>query len=79
MSVHVLLKFLTLTETSRPQLAYTAQPLINKLKAFLLELYEGFTFVASQMHINIKNCIFFIDILLNNHLLKCLALFGPMR
>ena len=65
------LEFLNLEERS----AYTEKELERKilddLQKFLLELGQGFSFVARQKRINIDNEHYYIDLLFYNIYLKC--------
>ncbi len=48
--------------------------LITNLQAFLLELGNGFSFVARQRRILIEDDEFFVDLVLYNRLLRCFVL-----
>lgn len=65
------LEFLELEEKN----AYTEKELeirmLDKLQKFLLELGQGFSFVARQKRITIDNDHFYIDLLFYNIYLKC--------
>jgi predicted nuclease of restriction endonuclease-like (RecB) superfamily len=50
------------------------QLLINNLQTFLLELGNGFSFVARQKYIRVDDEDFFIDLVFYNYLLKCFVL-----
>jgi predicted nuclease of restriction endonuclease-like (RecB) superfamily len=50
------------------------QRLIDNLQAFLLELGNGFSFVARQKYIRAENEDFFIDLVFYNFILKCFVL-----
>ena len=50
------------------------QEIINKLEHFLLELGNGFTFVARQKRISFDEKHFRIDLVFYNRLLKCFVL-----
>ena len=50
------------------------QLLINNLQTFLLELGNGFSFVARQKHIRAGEEDFFIDLVFYNYILKCFVL-----
>ena len=68
------LEFLDLDETK----GYTEQEMENRImdrmQKFLLELGQGFTFVARQKKLNIENSRFFIDLLFYNIYLNCYVL-----
>jgi predicted nuclease of restriction endonuclease-like (RecB) superfamily len=71
----VLLEFLGLPETGRLLEADLEQGLMNKLQSFLLELGNGFAFVARQQRISTDTKDFYIDLVFYNYLLKCFVLF----
>jgi hypothetical protein len=50
------------------------QLLINNLQTFLLELGNGFSFVARQKYIRAGEEDFFIDLVFYNYILKCFVL-----
>jgi predicted nuclease of restriction endonuclease-like (RecB) superfamily len=50
------------------------QRLIENLQAFLLELGNGFSFVARQKHIRAEDENFYIDLVFYNFILKCFVL-----
>ncbi|MCU0340748.1 MAG: DUF1016 domain-containing protein, partial [Spirosomaceae bacterium] len=49
--------------------------IITHLQDFLLELGNGFSFVARQKHIHLDGDEFFIDLVFYNRLLQCFVLF----
>jgi predicted nuclease of restriction endonuclease-like (RecB) superfamily len=49
--------------------------IISNLQAFLLELGNGFSFVARQKRIHIDGDDFFIDLVFYNRLLQCFVVF----
>jgi predicted nuclease of restriction endonuclease-like (RecB) superfamily len=57
--------------------------LLDHLQEFLLEMGKGFCFVARQCRITFENEHYYIDLLLYNRKLKCLAavdlILGPFR
>lgn len=67
----MILEFLGL----KPQAAYYEKDLENALitnmQSFLLELGNGFSFVARQKRIQIENDEFFVDLVFYNRLLRC--------
>lgn len=71
----VLLEFLGLPETGRLLESDLEQGLMNKLQSFLLELGNGFAFVARQQRISTDTKDFYIDLVFYNYLLKCFVLF----
>lgn len=48
--------------------------LMNNLQKFLLELGQGFSFVAKQYKITVDNLHFFIDLVFYHRILKCFVL-----
>jgi predicted nuclease of restriction endonuclease-like (RecB) superfamily len=62
----------------KPQAAYyekdLEQALISNMQAFLLELGNGFSFVARQKRIQIEDDEFFIDLVFYNRLLRCFVI-----
>ena len=68
------LEFLGLPEHSVYSESQLEQELIDKLEHFLLELGNGFTFVARQKRISFDDKHFWIDLVFYNRLLKCFVL-----
>lgn len=70
----MMLEFLSLT----PQTTYYEKDLenaiITHLQSFLLEMGDGFTFVARQKRILLEDDEFFIDLVLFNRLLHCFVI-----
>lgn len=70
----MILEFLGL----KPQATYyekdLEQGLISNIQSFLLELGNGFSFVARQKRLQIEEDDFFIDLVFYNRLLKCFVL-----
>jgi len=70
----MVLEFLGLT----PQAAYyekdLEQGLISNMQSFLLELGNGFSFVARQQRIHLEEDDFFIDLVFYNRLLRCFVI-----
>ena len=50
------------------------QALIDKLRDFLLELGNGFSFVHRQYRISTETKYFYVDLVLYNYILKCFLL-----
>jgi predicted nuclease of restriction endonuclease-like (RecB) superfamily len=75
----MMLEFLGL----KPQAAYYENDLeaalITHLQEFLLELGNGFTFVARQRRILLEDDEFFIDLVFYNRLLRCFVIFELKR
>lgn len=68
------LEFLGLPEHTVYSESQLEQELIDKLEHFLLELGNGFTFVARQKRISFEDKHFWIDLVFYNRLLKCFVL-----
>lgn len=70
----MVLEFLGLS----PQASYyekdLEQALITNMQAFLLELGNGFSFVARQQRIHLENDDFYIDLVFYNRLLRCFVI-----
>jgi len=62
----------------KPQPAYyerdLEQAIITHLQTFLLEMGNGFSFVARQKRLHIEGDEFFIDLVLYNRLLQCFVI-----
>lgn len=69
-----ILEFLGLPEYSFFSESQLEQELIDKLEHFLLELGNGFTFVARQKRISFEGKHFWIDLVFYNRFLKCFVL-----
>lgn len=69
-----ILEFLGLPEHSTYSESQLEQELIDKLENFLLELGNGFTFVARQKRISFDGKHFWIDLVFYNRFLKCFVL-----
>src|SRR3989344_7423516 len=65
------LEFLALEEKSRYSEKELETKILNDLQKFLLELGQGFSFVARQKRFTIDNDHFYIDLLFYNIYLKC--------
>ena len=76
-------EFLGLKREERYSESQLEQALLDHLQEFLLELGEGFCFVARQQRITFDNEHYYIDLLLYNRRLKCLVavdlILGPFR
>lgn len=68
------LEFLGLPEKAVYSENQLEEEIINKLEHFLLELGNGFTFVARQKRISFDDKDFRIDLVFYNRLLKCFVL-----
>lgn len=69
-----ILEFIGLPEYSAYSESDLEQEIINKLEHFLLELGNGFAFVARQKRISIDDKHFRIDLVFYNRILKCFVL-----
>lgn len=69
-----ILEFIGLPEYSSYSESDLEQELIDKLEHFLLELGNGFTFVARQKRISFDDKHFRIDLVFYNRILKCFVL-----
>ena len=69
-----ILEFIGLPEQSSYSESDLEQGLIDKLEHFLLELGNGFTFVARQKRISFDEKHFRIDLVFYNRILKCFVL-----
>lgn len=69
-----ILEFIGLPEHSSYSENQLEQQIINKLEHFLLELGNGFTFVARQKRISFDDKHFWIDLVFYNRILKCFVL-----
>lgn len=69
-----ILEFIGLPEHSSYSESDLEQKLIDKLEHFLLELGNGFTFVARQKRISFDDKHFRIDLVFYNRILKCFIL-----
>ena len=69
-----ILEFIGLPEKSYYSENQLEQEIINKLEHFLLELGNGFTFVARQKRISFADKHFWIDLVFYNRILKCFVL-----
>ena len=69
-----ILEFLGLPENSSYSESELEQRIIDKLEHFLLELGNGFTFVARQKRISFDDKNFYIDLVFYNRLLKSFVL-----
>lgn len=68
------LEFLNLKQDSSFYESQIEQGLLTHLQTFLLELGNGFSFVARQKRISFDGKHFFIDLVFYNYLLKCFVL-----
>ncbi|MBY0486283.1 MAG: PDDEXK nuclease domain-containing protein [Flavobacteriaceae bacterium] len=69
-----ILEFLGLPELHNYSKSELEQEIINKLEHFLLELGEGFAFVARQKRITFDDKHFYIDLVFYNRVLKSFVL-----
>ena len=66
-----ILEFLDLEENKKYHESEIEQALIDKLQEFLLELGNGFSFVARQKRITIEGDHYYVDLVFYNYFLKC--------
>lgn len=69
-----ILEFIGLPEQAEYSESQLEEEIINKLEHFLLELGNGFTFVARQKRISFDDKHFRIDLVFYNRILKCFVL-----
>jgi len=69
------LEFLGLEQKSNYYEKDLEQAIIDNLQKFLLELGNGFSFVARQKRIHLDGDDFFIDLVFYNRLLQCFVIF----
>ena len=70
----MILEFLGLKPDSSYYEKDLEQAIINNLQEFILELGNGFAFIARQKRIHIDGDDFFIDLVFYNRLLQCFVL-----
>ena len=70
----MVLEFLGLQRDSSYYEKDLESALINNLQAFLLELGNGFSFVARQKRISLEDDEFFVDLVFYNRLLRCFVI-----
>jgi predicted nuclease of restriction endonuclease-like (RecB) superfamily len=68
------LDFLQIPQSHRMTEKDLEQKIIDNLQLFLLELGKGFTFVARQYRISLRNKHFSIDLVFYHRILKCFVL-----
>jgi len=68
------LEFLKIPENYKFTEKQLEQKIIDNLQMFLLELGKGFTFVARQYRISLKNKHFYIDLVFYHRILNCFVL-----
>lgn len=68
------LEFLDLEEDRKLKESRLEHAIINNLRAFLLEMGKGFSFVARQFRISTETSHFYIDLVFYNYLLKCFVI-----
>lgn len=71
----IVLEFLGLKQKATYYEKYLESTLISHLQDFMLELGNGFSFVARQKRIHIDGDEFFVDLVFYNRLLQCFVLF----
>lgn len=68
------LDFLKIPQATRMTEKGLEQKIIDNLQMFLLELGKGFTFVARQYKISLRNKHYYIDLVFYHRILKCFVL-----
>jgi predicted nuclease of restriction endonuclease-like (RecB) superfamily len=68
------LDFLKIPQSNKMYEKQLEQKIIDNLQMFLLELGKGFTFVARQYKISLRNKHFSIDLVFYHRILKCFVL-----
>lgn len=68
------LDFLKIPQSNKVTEKILEQKIIDNLQAFLLELGKGFTFVARQYRISLRNKHFVVDLVFYHRILKCFVL-----
>lgn len=68
------LEFLNLSERHNLKESHFEQAIIDNLQAFLLEMGNGFSFVARQFRVSTETNHFYIDLVFYNYLLKCFVI-----
>jgi predicted nuclease of restriction endonuclease-like (RecB) superfamily len=69
------LEFLGLPENVKYSEKKMETAILNNMQSFLLEMGNGFSFVARQHRISTETSHFYIDLVFYNYLLKCFVLF----
>jgi predicted nuclease of restriction endonuclease-like (RecB) superfamily len=69
-----ILDFLKIPQSNKMYEKQLEQKIIDNLQMFLLELGKGFTFVARQYKISLRNKHFSIDLVFYHRILKCFVL-----
>jgi len=69
-----ILEFLKIPENYKYKEKDIEQKIIDNLQMFLLELGKGFTFVARQFRISLRNKHFYVDLVFYHRILKCFVL-----
>ena len=68
------LEFLNLPDTASLHESDLEQAIIDNLQSFLLELGNGFSFVARQRQVRFEDQEFYVDLVFYNYILKCFVL-----
>lgn len=69
-----ILEFLRIPEHYKYTEKELEQKIIDNLQMFLLELGKGFTFVARQHRISLRNRHFYVDLVFYHRILKCFVI-----
>jgi predicted nuclease of restriction endonuclease-like (RecB) superfamily len=68
------LDFLKIPQSHRMTEKDLEQKIIDNLQLFLLELGKGFTFIARQFRISLRNKHYYVDLVFYHRILKCFVL-----
>ena len=66
--------FLKIPQSNKVTEKHLEQKIIDNLQLFLLELGKGFTFVARQFKISLRNKHFYLDLVFYHRILRCFVL-----
>ncbi len=69
-----ILDFLKIPQSHKVTEKLLEQKIIDNLQSFLLELGKGFTFVARQFKISLRNKHFYVDLVFYHRILRCFVL-----
>ncbi|MGC4101663.1 PDDEXK nuclease domain-containing protein [Ferruginibacter sp.] len=69
-----ILDFLKIPQSNKVTEKHLEQKIIDNLQMFLLELGKGFTFVARQYKLSLRNKHFYIDLVFYHRILRCFIL-----
>ncbi|POY35097.1 hypothetical protein C3K47_16995 [Solitalea longa] len=69
-----ILDFLNIPHSNKVSEKQLEQKIIDNLQLFLLELGKGFTFVARQYKISLRNTHFYVDLVFYHRILRCFVI-----